>query len=73
MITWKEVETNWTEFKPKIRTHWNKLTDSDVARIHGDKNVLIEELETRYHFTRNDAQKQLDEFLRTEPNPFHKK
>jgi uncharacterized protein YjbJ (UPF0337 family) len=73
MITWKEIETNWTQFKPKIRTQWNKLTESDVARIHGNKAVLLEELETRYHYTRTDAQKQLDDFLKTQTNPIAKK
>ena len=72
MITWKQVETNWTEFKPRIRTHWNKLTDSDVSRIQGNKNVLMEELETRYHFTKSDANKQIDEFLKTETFPSRK-
>jgi uncharacterized protein YjbJ (UPF0337 family) len=63
MITWNEVEKNWPNFKTKIHTKWNKLTDNDLEKIHGNRNQLVTTLETRYHVSEMEAKKEIDTFL----------
>jgi len=65
MTTWQEVEKHWTQFKPKLRAHWPKLTELQVNKIEGHRDVLTKSLETDYKITHNEAEKQIDSFLKT--------
>jgi len=65
MTTWQEVEKHWTEFKPKFRAHWPKLTDNQISKIGGHRDVLAKSLEMDYKITHIEAEKQIDTFLKT--------
>jgi len=65
MTTWQEVEKNWTQLKPKFRAHWPKLTEVQVNKIEGHRNVLAKSLESDYKITPIEAEKQIDTFLKT--------
>jgi len=65
MTTWQEVEKHWTEFKPKIHSHWPKLTTPELNTIAGKRTMLVKSLETDYKITSTEAEKQVDSFLKT--------
>jgi len=66
-MNWEQVEGNWKEFKGKIRTKWAKLTDDDLEQIAGKKDELIGRLQQHYGLKRDQAERQLDEFIHRVP------
>ena len=63
-MNWDTVEGNWKELKGKIRSKWAKLTDDDLENIAGKKDVLLGRLQQHYGFKKDEAEKQLDTFLK---------
>ncbi len=62
------VAGNWKQFVGKAREKWGKLTDSDWETLGGKKDQLVGKLQERYGISREEAQKQYDEFDRTSAN-----
>jgi len=53
---------NWKQFVGKARQKWGKLTDSDWEVVAGKKDELIGKIQERYGISRDEAQRQADEF-----------
>jgi uncharacterized protein YjbJ (UPF0337 family) len=51
--------------KGDIRTRWGKLTDDDMTQIQGEAEKMIGKLQERYGYKRDQAEKELNEFLNT--------
>ena len=66
-MNWDQVEGNWKEFKGKIRTKWAKFTDDDLDQIAGKKDILIGRLQQRYGLKKDQAERQLDDFIKEVP------
>ena len=56
---------NWKQFVGKAREQWGKLTDSDWEMMAGKKDQVVGKIQERYGITKDEAQKQYDEFNRT--------
>ena len=56
---------NWKQFVGKAREKWGKLTDSDWETMAGQKDQVVGKIQERYGVTKDEAQKQYDEFNRT--------
>ena len=65
-MNWDRVEGNWKQLKGKVREKWGKLTDSDFEQIAGKKDQLVGRIQERYGITREEAQKQADEWVRAQ-------
>ena len=61
---WQEISGQWTQFKGKLREHWGKLTDDELDRVAGDREQLIGKLQEKHGLTREEAERQLDEWQR---------
>ena len=57
------LKGKWTQLKGEVRSKWGKLTDDDVMQIQGDTEKFIGKLQERYGNTREQAEKELNEFL----------
>jgi uncharacterized protein YjbJ (UPF0337 family) len=57
------LKGRWLQVKGDIRRRWGKLTDNDVTEIEGRVEILIGKLQERYGMKREEAQKQISEFL----------
>lgn len=57
------LEGKWKQLKGKIRQQWGDLTDDDVDRIAGHRDVFLGVLQERYGYSRAEAESQLDDFL----------
>ena len=55
----------WNQLKGDIRTRWGKLTDDDMTQIQGEAEKMIGKLQERYGYKRDQAEKELNEFLNT--------
>ena len=53
----------WTQMRGDIRTRWGKLTDDDLMQIQGEAEKMIGKLQERYGYKRDQAERELNEFL----------
>ena len=64
-MNWDRIEGNWKQFMGTAREKWGKLTDDDWHVVAGRKDQLVGKVQERYGITRDEAQKQADEWART--------
>ncbi len=57
-------EGNWRQFSGQIKQTWGKLTDDDMTYIEGSRDKLIGKLQERYGWSREQANKEVDERMR---------
>ena len=55
---------NWKQLKGKVQAQWGKLTDDDLGVIEGRQTELVGRLQERYGLARDEAEKQVDAFLK---------
>ncbi|MBV9768314.1 MAG: CsbD family protein [Bryobacterales bacterium] len=65
-MNWDRVEGNWKQIKGKAREQWGKLTDSDWEQVAGKKDQLVGRIQERYGISRDEAQKQADEWAKAQ-------
>ena len=53
----------WKQVKGDLRTQWGKLTDDDITQIEGDTEKMLGKLQERYGYARQQAEKELNDFL----------
>lgn len=61
-MNWDQVRGKWKEYKGQARAKWGKLTDSDLDGIEGNRQQLVGKLQEYYGVTKENAEKQVDEF-----------
>jgi len=62
-MNWDQVEGKWKQMKGSIRQKWGELTDSDYEQIAGNRDNFVGRLQERYGYTRDKAEKELDEWM----------
>jgi len=62
-MNWEQIEGQWQQLKGKVRSRWSKLTDDDLTNIAGKKDQLIGKVQERYGVLKEDAEKQVDQWL----------
>lgn len=55
-MSWNNIESNWKSLKSTIQNNWPKLSDEDINKIHGNRDLLISAIQEKYVSSRNDAQ-----------------
>jgi uncharacterized protein YjbJ (UPF0337 family) len=53
----------WKQMRGELKTWWGKLTDDDFDRIGGQKDKLIGLLQERYGYTREQAEREIEQRL----------
>ena len=56
------LQGSWAEVKAKIKTKWGKLSDDDIAAIHGNVDKIAGQLQKLYGYSQDQAKKELREF-----------
>lgn len=64
-MNWDIIEGNWKQMKGKFREKWGDLTDDEFEKIAGKRDHLIGKLQEIYGLSRDEAEKEADEFTRT--------
>ena len=64
-MDWNRVEGNWKQVKGKVKEKWGKLTDDDLTAVAGKRDQLVGRLQQRYGYTKEEAERELDEFAGT--------
>ncbi len=57
------LKTHWRSMREPLVEVWNGLTDRDLDTIDGDREMLLDVLERRYHTPRDTLQWRLDELI----------
>lgn len=58
------VEGKWTQLKGSVKEQWGKLTDDELTEVAGKRDRLSGKLQERYGWTREEAERQIDDFFR---------
>ncbi len=66
-MNWDQVEGKWKQFSGKFREKWGKLTDDDWQVIGGKKDQLVGRIQERYGVAKEQAQREVDDFVRSMP------
>ena len=64
------IKGNWKQFKGKVQEQWGKLTDDDLDVIAGKRDQLLGKIEERHGITKDEAEKQLSDWHRSNPTNF---
>ena len=58
------LEGKWKQIRGEIRETWGELTDSELDQIAGKRDKLAGTLQEKYGWSRDEAERQIDDFLR---------
>ena len=64
-MNWDQVEGKWKQYKGAVKEKWGELTDSDLDVIAGKRDQLIGRIQERYGVTKEQAQREVEEYVRT--------
>jgi len=62
------VKGKWHQLKGDIKSRWGKLTNDDLDRAEGDAEKLIGRVQERYGYQREEAKREVDDFMRRHPD-----
>lgn len=62
-MNWTQIEGQWHQITGQVESKWAKLTDDDVQNVGGKKDQLVGKLEERYGILKEEAEKQVDEWI----------
>ena len=68
-MNWDKVEGNWKQMKGAVKEKWGKLTDDDLTVAAGKRDALVGRLQERYGVAKDEAEKQLNEFVDSYSEP----
>ncbi|MBM7333776.1 MAG: CsbD family protein [Alcanivorax sp.] len=57
------LKGKWKQMMGDAKKNWGKLTDDDLQQIEGRKDKLVGKIQERYGSTREDAERQADDWL----------
>jgi uncharacterized protein YjbJ (UPF0337 family) len=66
-MNWDQVEGKWKQYKGQLQTKWGKLTDSDFDVIQGNRQQLVGKIQEYYGVTKENAEKQIEDFVNSLP------
>jgi uncharacterized protein YjbJ (UPF0337 family) len=56
------MQGQWKQMKGKMKEKWGKLTDSDWDQIAGKRDQLLGKLQEHYGYSKEQAEKDLDDW-----------
>ena len=68
-MNWDEINAKWMQFKGSAKQKWGKLTDDDLDYVAGTRDRLIGRLQEKYGMTKEEAERQAEEWFKTHQNP----
>jgi uncharacterized protein YjbJ (UPF0337 family) len=71
-MNWDKIEGNWKQMTGSLKEKWGKLTDDDLTTINGKREILVGRLQERYGIAKDEAEKQLRDFLESRHEPVGK-
>nr|WP_246588020.1 CsbD family protein [Paracoccus bogoriensis] len=63
-MNWDIIQGKWKQLKGSVKEKWGELTDDELDVIDGNKDKLAGKLQEKYGWTRNEAEKHIDDHFR---------
>ena len=63
-MNWDQIKGNWKQMMGKAKQQWGDLTDDDLRKAEGDREVLAGRVQERYGIAREEAERQVDDWSR---------
>jgi len=64
-MDWDRLQTMWPQMRGPLRNRWGRLTEDDLDVIDGHRDTFIGRVQERYSVDREEAQRRIEEWLRT--------
>jgi uncharacterized protein YjbJ (UPF0337 family) len=64
-MNWDQVEGKWKQYKGQAKEKWGKLTDDDLDVVDGKRQQIVGKIQERYGISREAAEQQADEFVKS--------
>ena len=61
---WDRIEANWSQFKGIVKDRWARLSDEQLERVNGRRDLLLQCIAASYDVTGEEAEKELSEWQR---------
>ena len=58
------LKGEWNQLKGTVKQKWAELTDDDLTHIEGDRDKLVGRVQERYGHSREDAERDVDNWRR---------
>jgi uncharacterized protein YjbJ (UPF0337 family) len=71
-MNWNQIESQWTQITGHVKSKWPKLTDTDILKIAGKQEQLVDKVQERYGVLKMEAEKQVHDWS-TKFSPTHAK
>jgi uncharacterized protein YjbJ (UPF0337 family) len=68
-MNWDVLKGQWKQLSGRVKAKWGKLTDDDLTTIGGKKDEFLGKLQERYGYKKDQAEKEVNDFLRTMDQP----
>jgi uncharacterized protein YjbJ (UPF0337 family) len=62
-MNWDRVQGEWKQLSSQVKSKWAKLTDDDLKNASAKKDALVGKIQERYGILRDEAEKQVDEWI----------
>ncbi|MFN3314951.1 MAG: CsbD family protein [Hyphomonas sp.] len=63
-MNWDIIQGKWKQLKGSAKEKWGELTDDELDQIEGNKDKLAGKLQEKYGWTKNEAEKEIDDYFR---------
>ncbi len=60
MPNWSLIEMTWRQWRGQALAWWDRLTADEWDEINGDREQLLERLQAKYGWTREEAKQEVD-------------
>lgn len=60
------MQGQWKQVKGEVKRTWGKLTDDELTEVEGDYEKLVGKIQTRYGYTRQRVEKEIDAFFESQ-------
>ncbi len=61
-MNWDQIKGNWKQLTGRAREKWGDLTDDDLDRIAGNRDMLIGKIQEQYGIGKEEAERQVKDF-----------
>ena len=58
----EQLKGKWNQMKGTIKKRWGKLSDDDMDRIAGERDILVGKIQEKYGHSKEEAEKEVDDF-----------
>jgi len=58
-----QLKGKWNQLKGQVQERWGELTNDEIDQMNGEYNQLVGRVQERYGIAKEDARKQVDDWM----------